>query len=223
MQSEQIGELAKALAAAQGEIRNAPKTSDNPFFKSRYADLAEVVDAVRGPLSKNGLAVVQIPLSTDGRTVTIHTVLMHTSGQWIDGDLTLAPVKVDPQGIGSATTYGRRYALQGFTGVAPTDDDDGNAASGKAVEQKAVAALQQVKQVLQDNGTKMKESVTQAVLTLRADTAAWLSLESDPEAIKQTYQAEVEDNPDLTADEKRRILKACKERELQLKSKAVSA
>jgi hypothetical protein len=187
MQSEQIDKLAHALAQAQGEIRNAPKTSDNPFFKSRYADLAEVWDAVRGPMSKHGLAILQIPLSSDGKTVTIHTLLMHSSGQWVDGDLTLAPVKQDPQGIGSAATYARRYALQGFMGVAPTDDDDGNLASGKSIEDKAAKALQQVKAAKEE---KPKENGG-----IVLDLSAWevsLSHESDPEVLRVLYTEKFE-------------------------------
>ncbi len=127
--SEQINELAAALSKAQGQIKNAAKDSANPFFKSRYADLASVWDACRAELSANGLAVVQVPESRDGQ-VGVYTILLHSSGQWVDGELFLTPVKDDPQGAGSIITYCRRYSLCGFAGIAP-EDDDGNAASGK--------------------------------------------------------------------------------------------
>jgi len=129
--SESIGELAKALALAQGEIKGAVKDSENPFFKSKYADLASVRDACQQALSKNGLAIVQVPgtLITEHATiVSIETLLMHSSGEWVSGDLSAIPVKDDPQGLGSCITYLRRYALSAYTGVAP-EDDDGNAAS----------------------------------------------------------------------------------------------
>ncbi len=127
--SEQINELAAALSKAQGQIKNAAKDSANPFFKSKYADLASVWDACRAELSANGLAVVQVPESRDGQ-VGVYTILLHSSGQWVDGELFLTPVKDDPQGAGSIITYCRRYSLCGFAGIAP-EDDDGNAASGK--------------------------------------------------------------------------------------------
>jgi hypothetical protein len=128
-QSEQIGKLAEALAKAQGEITGALKESKNPFFKSSYADLASCWDAARGPLSKNGLAVVQTSEYTvDG--VIVVTTLAHSSGEWIRGSLYLKPVKNDPQGIGSCITYGRRYSFAAIVGLAQIDDD-ANAASGK--------------------------------------------------------------------------------------------
>lgn len=128
-QSEQINELAGALAKAQGKITGALKDSSNPFFKSRYADLASVWDACRGPLSDNGLAVVQLTESDDAG-VYVSTTLAHSSGQWMRSRLRLSPKDTTPQGMGSAITYGRRYALAAIVGVAQVDDD-GNAASGR--------------------------------------------------------------------------------------------
>lgn len=128
--SEQINELAAALSKAQGAMSHAAKDSANPFFKSKYSDLASVWDACRAALSANGLSVSQAVESGDNGKVTVNTVLMHSSGQWLSGELSMIPVKADPQGIGSAATYARRYALSAIVGVSP-DDDDGNAASGR--------------------------------------------------------------------------------------------
>lgn len=125
--SESITEIAAALVKAQAQIEAVKKDSANPFFKSKYADLASVRDAIREPFAANGLCVVQEPSTEDGR-VCITTTLLHSSGQYIRSSLRLTPVKQDPQAIGSAITYGRRYALQAVAGVAP-EDDDGNAAS----------------------------------------------------------------------------------------------
>lgn len=135
--SESIAELAKALAKAQGEMEAAKKDSANPFFNSHYADLASVRDAIREPFAKNGLAVAQIPASvaTDG-TVRLSTMLMHASGEWIAGDLTMKAIKNDPQAIGSCLTYARRYALSAITGVA-TEDDDAEGATGRGATQAA--------------------------------------------------------------------------------------
>jgi hypothetical protein len=127
--SPSIGNLAAALAAAQGEITGALKDSANPFFKSKYADLAACWDACRGPLSKHGLAVIQTTQeATD--SVKVITTLAHKSGEWMRGELVMTPVKFDPQGIGSCITYARRYALAAMVGLAQIDDD-ANAASGR--------------------------------------------------------------------------------------------
>lgn len=127
--SEQINELASALAKAQGKITGALKDSANPFFKSKYADLASVWDACRAALSENGLAVVQFPESDDSGLYVV-TTLTHASGQWMRSRLRLTPKDDSPQAAGSAITYGRRYALAAAVGVAQVDDD-ANAASGK--------------------------------------------------------------------------------------------
>lgn len=119
-------ELFAAISKAQGEIEGAKKDSTNPHFKSSYADLASVRDVTREPLAKNGLAILQWPRTTEGG-VEIETILTHQSGQYMSGVLWLPCGKFDAQGIGSAITYGRRYALMAVTGVAPVDDD-GNAA-----------------------------------------------------------------------------------------------
>lgn len=127
--SESLNELATALAKAQSKITGALKDSANPFFKSRYADLASCWDACRQPLSENGLAVMQ-PAESCEVGVTVITMLVHTSGQWLRTELRLAPKDFTPQSIGSCISYGRRYALTALIGIAQVDDD-GNAASGR--------------------------------------------------------------------------------------------
>lgn len=127
--SESIKELATALAKAQGEIENASKNSNNPAFKSKYADLAEVLNTVRPVLAKNGLSVAQFP-SLEGTTAHVETLLMHSSGEWISNTASAPLTKQDAQGVGSVTTYLRRYSLAALTGVAQ-EDDDGNSAATK--------------------------------------------------------------------------------------------
>jgi len=122
MQSEQINELATALALAQGEIEGAVKDSANPYFKSKYADLHAVKEACREPLAKNGLSVVQPTIMIDGK-ICLCTILMHKSGQWIKGITPLVYAKSDAQAIGSAMTYFRRYAFCSMIGVSQFDDD----------------------------------------------------------------------------------------------------
>lgn len=124
--------FAKAFVAAQKSMESIKKASSNPAFKSKYADLSEVVEAVVPALNDAGIGVMQFP-AFDGETVSITTVFIHESGASITGTLDLRPSKTDPQGIGSATTYGRRYSLLAMSGMAP-EDDDGNAASGPRQE-----------------------------------------------------------------------------------------
>jgi hypothetical protein len=127
--SPTIGALAAALAKAQAEIEGASKDKLNPHFKSRYADLASVWDACRSPLTGNGLSVVQVPMAS-GPTVTVVTMMMHSSGEWLRGDLTMTAQQNTPQSVGSAITYARRYALAAMAGVAPEDDDGEQATRG---------------------------------------------------------------------------------------------
>lgn len=126
--SETVGELAKALALAQGKMRGAVKDSENPFFKTKYADLASVVEAIRDALSQNGIAYVQGTEPSEKDEVRVETMLLHGSGEWISSVLALPVSKSDAQGFGSALTYARRYGLSAAVGVAP-EEDDGNAAT----------------------------------------------------------------------------------------------
>ena len=127
-QSESIKELATALSKVQGELTYAKKDSANPFFKSTYADLESVWDACRSLLAKNGLSVIQMPGNYFEGRMWLVTKLCHTSGEWIEQEMSVPVQKADPQGAGSALTYMRRYALAAVVGVVQADDD-GNAAS----------------------------------------------------------------------------------------------
>ena len=127
--SESIKEISTALSAAQGEIQNATKNAENPHFKSKYADLAELLNTVRPVFSKFGLSVIQLPSYADG-FVSVETVVTHKSGEWFSGVSSCRVSKDDAQGVGSATTYLRRYSLAAAAGVAQ-EDDEGNEASKK--------------------------------------------------------------------------------------------
>lgn len=122
MQSEMINELAAALSKAQAQITGALKDSSNPFFKSRYADLASCWDACRAQLTQNGLSVIQTTNVLDG-IVVVHTILAHASGQWVSGVLPVKAKDDSPQAQGSGITYARRYALAAIVGLAQVDDD----------------------------------------------------------------------------------------------------
>lgn len=135
-----IGKIAAALAKAQGAMKGAAKDSANPFFKSKYADLASVWEDCRGPLSANEIAVFQMP-STAGKRVTVTTLLAHPSDQWLENELEMESKDASPQGIGSAITYARRYALASMAGVYQTDDD-AEAAHGRATQSNGHPARQ---------------------------------------------------------------------------------
>jgi len=131
-QSNTIGALAAALAKAQATFKPAIKDASNPFFKSKYVDLAGAIDATRDALSANGLAIVQATdIGPSG--ITVNTQLCHASGEWISAVYPVNPVKNDPQGIGSALTYARRYSLMALVGIA-AEDDDGEAAQGRTAK-----------------------------------------------------------------------------------------
>ena len=130
--SETIGELATALAKAQGQIEAATKGSVNPAFKSKYADINALRDAIREPLATNDLSILQFPRTSDNR-VEVETMILHKSGEFMSEVLSMpvgkldAHGKPDAHGIGSALTYARRYGMSAILNLA-ADDDDGNAA-----------------------------------------------------------------------------------------------
>lgn len=130
LKSESIAALATALAEAQGEIENATKNSQNPHLKNRYADLAEILNTVRPVLSRHGLAVSQHPSFADNM-VQVETILLHKSGEWMASTITTPVQKADPQGVGSAVTYARRYSLAAIVGLSQEDDDGHAATKGK--------------------------------------------------------------------------------------------
>jgi hypothetical protein len=138
--SEEIHELSAALSKAQGEIDDAGKGSENPYFKSKYADLAAVRSVIRGPLAKHGLSIVQNPATVQGG-VEVQTFLLHSSGQYMSSKLFMPTSKNDAHGIGSAITYARRYSLMSILCLA-TEDDDGNAAVGGNTRQQPINAGQ---------------------------------------------------------------------------------
>lgn len=120
--------ICAAFVKAQAEIEKAIKEKNNPHFRSKYADLGAVVDAIKPALEKHGLGFFQ-KFHEDHDGVTVETIIVHESGETLsNGVLSVPATKKDAQGFGSATTYARRYSLQAAFGVAP-EDDDGNAAS----------------------------------------------------------------------------------------------
>jgi hypothetical protein len=144
-QSEQIDALSKALAAAQGEMKNATLNRVNPHFKNRYADLAAIRDAVIPALSKRGIAMTQFTDFREGHSVLV-TRLMHESGQWIEGAYPLAPA-ANPQAMGSQLTYARRYTLSAIAGISADEDDDAEIATANKNEPSGPITAEQLRSI----------------------------------------------------------------------------
>jgi hypothetical protein len=127
----EIKNIAEAIRSFQSEMMPIPKNTENTYFKSKYADLAEIVKKTFPIMTKNGLAVVQIPGTSESGETTLTTMIIHSeSGESLTGTMRLAPVKNEPQAQGSGITYARRYALFAMLGiVAEGEDDDGNSAN----------------------------------------------------------------------------------------------
>ena len=123
-ESSQLDELFSALAIAQGEMEIAKTENVNPFFRSKYADLSQIVKASRPCLARNGLAIIQRVLTNGNGQMYLFTRLCHASGQWIESRMPITPPKSDIQSIGSYMTYLRRYNWAAIVGVAASDDDD---------------------------------------------------------------------------------------------------
>jgi hypothetical protein len=134
--SNSLVKLAPALVAAQAEITWATKDSTNPHFKNRYADLQSVIEAIKPALNKHGIFFSQHPTPSDAGTLGLTTILLHSSGEWIEDTAIIPLPKNDPQGYGSAMTYGRRYGLAAICGLFQSDDD-GEAAKPSQMPVKA--------------------------------------------------------------------------------------
>lgn len=149
-------QIAQALVKAQKGFSPALKTSTNPHFRSRYADLATCVEAVIDSLNDNGIALMQMTHEcSDG--VIVETVFMHESGETFSaGRLHVPAAKHDPQGYGSALTYARRYSLMAAAGIAPEDDDGTAASKPKPVESKPVEPKPKVEVKQEGNKEQMK-------------------------------------------------------------------
>ena len=129
--SDDLDQFAAALSAFQAEVKPIPKNAVNPFFKSKYADLETITTTIQPLLDKHGLAVSCLSSTVDGRP-GLCTTILHKSGQWISDETPLRPAKDDPQGIGGATTYQRRYSISSALNLSTDDDDDGNSVSQRS-------------------------------------------------------------------------------------------
>lgn len=179
--STSITKLSVALVKAQGELNAVSKDGKNPHFKSTYATLQNIVESTRDVLHRHGLAVVQTFSQTDGTYIDLTTTLVHESGEWISGTITMRPTKPDPQGLGSAATYARRYAYAAILGIVTDDDDDGNAASApnndRASQGKYEGDTREWLNVLDRDG-RLTDKGTKIAMRLAEDGEAWMALEA---------------------------------------------
>lgn len=198
--SAALDQLAPALAAAQAQIRGAAKTVTNTYFKSTYADIAAVWESVRGPLTAHGFSVVQSP-EVEGTRVTVTTLLLHASGQWLRGTASAEVKDLSSQSVGSAVTYLRRYALSAFASTyGDAVDDDGEAAQGRSkpsmVQPRGYDLWLGQMQELSAHGTDaLKQAFTESPLEMRQwarehDADRWNGLK---EAAAQVDSAGVPD------------------------------
>jgi hypothetical protein len=164
--SATIENISKALIKFHAEVGKIIKASSNPFFKSKYASLPDILDSIREPLASSGLVIIQTPTQNNGLT----TRLLHSSGEWFEDTYFMQPVKNDPQGLGSLITYQRRYALGSILSLNIDEDDDGNKASTpektdeKVWLNKGTEKFEQVKKALKE-GYKISDVKTKYKMT----------------------------------------------------------
>ena len=180
--SDTRAELAKAMVAAQQSLGLVAKSATNPHFKSKYADLATVLDAVLPALNGAGISLLQAPGGDGEGNVTLTTTLLHESGEWMESTLTMRPTKSDPQGVGSAITYARRYAALAVAGAAP-EDDDGNSASQRESKAKS-----------RDIYTRLSETAREAAsLSESALTAWWHANKDTAKSMHEDFEIQLMD------------------------------
>lgn len=198
--SDSIAKLTTALVAAQAQLKPAIKDSKNPFFKSNYADLQAVWDACRAALHGNGLSVTQIASSLTNGDPALETLLVHISGEWISGLYPLSPSKKDPQGVGAALTYARRYALAAMVGVVYDDDDDGESTASRA-KITTKGDVKTKKPSYTDEQKKEAGEIRAAMMPLHNGDAQFSAL----------YKKMAYDEPSDFIDAARNLLKQCQD------------
>ncbi len=184
--SPEIDKIATALAKAQGDLENASKSATNPHFKSKYADLAAVMEACRKPLSANEIAIIQCP-SANETEIGMVTMLVHASGQFFASRLSMVPRDNSPQSAGSAITYARRYSLMAMAGIAP-EDDDGNDASGHQQGPYGRQAAQRQPQYRSPESPAVPQDVADTAEIPDALRAGFASIDKDKTKVTQVTQ-----------------------------------
>jgi len=161
-QSDSIAKLAAALVKANAEVQHAIKDSKNPHYRSDYASLASVLDTIKPVYAAHGLAIMQMPGFGEGHA-TLDSMIVHESGEWVRSTAGAPLPKQDPQGVGSALTYLRRYSLAAIAGIHQEDDDGNAAARAKPPTAAVIKLIEDVQNRLElVNGSVKKEVKTAA-------------------------------------------------------------
>jgi hypothetical protein len=199
-----IKEIATALSKFQAEVKNPANSANNPFFKSKYAPLNEILNDVRPLLAKNGLSILQFP-SGDGQNIVVTTALLHDSGEWIESEpLVLKAVKADPQGAGSCITYARRYAVAAILGISSEDDDDGNAAThGKGEPEKKTSS--KATPPKQDKPVPSPEKINQKAMSALHAKAAEIGMSHEELSLLAQEKYRVDGMASLTTEQGREL------------------
>jgi ERF superfamily. len=181
--SETVSELFKAMHKFRTQLKQPLKDANNPFFKSKYVPLENVVSVIDEAIAETGLSYTQETLYNENGLIVLETIIMHESGEYIAlGGVVVKPVKNDPQGVGSATTYARRYSLSAAFGIASDQDDDGNQAiSGSNPPANAKKQSQ--------SKPKLEPALVQKIKTTQSKTALqqlWMEI---PEKVRNSYTA----------------------------------
>lgn len=205
-----IAKIAEALNKAQAIMSGAKKDKKNPFFKSSYADLSAVCEAVREPFADNGLSFTQTMSVLDNGRMTITTRLMHLSGEFMDSTMILPDIS-DPQKIGSAITYFRRYALMGIAGI-PAEDDDGNQATASTKKESLKKEKQPLPKISDDQYYELEEALGDN-LALRQNILAYIKKEFGANSLNE-MPVQVYESALRTATESRQ-----KEKKIEPKEK----
>jgi hypothetical protein len=178
--SPECAELFAALAAFQGAVTPPKKTAVNPHFKSRFADLADVLEAVRAPLAAQGLSLTQMAVGACETHVRIVTLVAHKSGQWLKGVLDMPLAQKTPQGVGSAISYARRYCAMAALGIAAEDDD------GERAENRGPAGVKQAQP--RTNNTSARDVTMDASKLVQQLVADLDAAAADRETLARFYE-----------------------------------
>ncbi len=209
MQSAEIGELAKALAAVQGELTPAPKNAKNPGFGNSYADLQSCISTLQAVLPKHGLAFTQTILPAGENMVSVATMLMHQSGQWVRGVCTLPTVGNRgvnaAQAAGSAITYARRYGLSAIVGLVADDDDDGNAAAPSRKQEQA--AQRAVREEARSNTPEHPDKKQLAAMFAALRSIGVTEKEACMTEVQAIIGRSIQSRLELTRDEYQKVMR----------------
>ena len=190
IKSESIKNIAVAMSQFRKQVKQPLKDADNPYFKSKYVPLENVVEAIDSVGGEHGLSFIQEVKTSDDGMVGVTTIIFHTSGEWLEFEpLYLKPDSTKPQAYGSAITYARRYSLSSAFGITSDQDDDGNEANGNNSRQKSnVVPMQH-----QPTQEELNKEATQRINSLY-DEMIKLDHEMTPEIINQKLKEQLKVN-----------------------------